>query len=473
VAVVAVVAVVAEASHFIFRPTSPTVPAQPQAIAAAMEKGAPAPSPTPQAEEKVLLRLQGSNTIGATLAPRLAEAYLNLLGDRNVIVEHGAQSTDTKVYASNGGHRDVITISAHGSSTAFEGLRREAADIGMASRRIKADEVQLLSSYGDMTAGYSGMTGPASEHVLGLDGIAVVVNRANKVSELSKNTVAAIFAGIIKNWSQLGGEPGEITVYARDNKSGTYDTFDALVLAGGKLTPTAKRFEDSAELTAAVAADPNGIGFIGLPFIGPTKALAISDAGAAPLLPTRFTVATEDYPVARRLYLYTPQPSPNRNVGRFIEFALSREGQAIVEQAGFVALTIKSEKIAVPQGASAQYQKLTKGALRLSSSFRFAAGSATLDNRALKEFDRVVDFMATVDLPPDHLMLFGFSDNQDQPEVSLALSKQRVQAVADLLARHGLPVGTSMAVGAELPVADNSTAEGREKNRRVEVFVHP
>jgi phosphate transport system substrate-binding protein len=73
--------------------------------------------------------------------------------------------------------------------------------------------------------------------------------------------------------------------------------------------------------------------------------------------------------------------------------------------------------------------------------------------------------------PPDHLVLVGFADNQGTPEKNLALSAQRAEAVAALFKQRGLPPGLVLNLGAELPVADNSTEAGRERNRRVEVFL--
>src|SRR5439155_922505 len=82
-------------------------------------------------------------------------------------------------------------------------------------------EASQLTSFGDMTS-------PAAEHVLGLDGIAVILSKNNPVESLSKGQVAQLFAGEITDWSQVGGPSGPVNIYARDDKSGTYDTFKTL-----------------------------------------------------------------------------------------------------------------------------------------------------------------------------------------------------------------------------------------------------
>jgi outer membrane protein OmpA-like peptidoglycan-associated protein len=75
--------------------------------------------------------------------------------------------------------------------------------------------------------------------------------------------------------------------------------------------------------------------------------------------------------------------------------------------------------------------------------------------------------------PSDHLIMIGFADNQGTPESNLSISKQRAQAVADVFARRGLGGAQVVSFGSDLPIADNSTEEGRAKNRRVEVYLKP
>jgi phosphate transport system substrate-binding protein len=334
----------------------------------------------------------------------------------------------------------------------------------MSSRRIKPEEVSMLGSLGDMT-------GPANEHVIALDGIAIVVHPNNPVRTLTRRQVADIFAGRITDWSQVKGTAGPIHLYARDDKSGTFDTFQNLVLGSEKLGPGAKRFEDSAQLSDAVANDLHGIGFIGLPYIRNARALAVSDLGATPLLPSRFTVATEDYALSRRLYLYTPENPRNPMVRRFVAFAQGKGGQEAVGSSGFVPQTVRPEALTVDAGAPAEYRKLTQGAQRLSLNFRFRTGSADLDNKARLDLDRVVDFLSDMNVPAQSIMLFGFADSQGGRELNLKLSRERAQSVASQFQQRGVKPGVVTGFGYDLPVASNDSEEGRAKNRRVEIWV--
>ena len=206
------------------------------------------------------------NTIGDALGPALAEAFLKDQGAVDVRIVPGASPQEKIVEGTLPGDSSVsaITIAAHGSATAFTALADHSCDIGMASRKIKPEEAAKLTSLGDMSS-------VANEHILGLDGIAVIVNAANPADQLDKDKIRRIFTGEITDWSQVGSFSGAIQIYARDDKSGTYDTFKSLVLGGKPLAAGAQRIGGSKALSDAVAADSNAIGFIGLPYIQSAK----------------------------------------------------------------------------------------------------------------------------------------------------------------------------------------------------------
>jgi phosphate transport system substrate-binding protein len=415
----------------------------------------------------VVLRLSGSNTIGAALAPALAEEFLKQQGATSVKTVPGDREDEVRVQGILPGESSAKTIDihAHGSATAFEDLGKSLCDIGMASRKIKADEATRLASLGDMTS-------PASEHVLGLDGIAVIVNKGNSVQSLTKEQIARAFTGEIADWLQLGGPSGRINVYARDDKSGTYDTFKTLVLGSKPLVANAKRIEDSRELSDSVAKDPNGIGFIGLPYIRDAKAIAVSETGARPFLPNHFTVSTEDYALSRRLFLYTPSNPPNDLTRKFVDFALSRQGQDAVEKIGFVGQNVSpTQGTVIPNDAPDRYRQLTTGSDRLSLDFRFRTGSSELDNKALIDLDRVVTFLTDLHYTGQNILLFGFADSTGSRQGNDALSTNRADAVARQFEQRGVKASAVVGFGSQLPVASNDTVEGREKNRRVEIWL--
>src|ERR1700733_204255 len=412
----------------------------------------------------IILRLSGSNTIGENLAPALAEEFLKRQGATEVKTLPGDRDDEVFVCGLLPGDRTpkAIEIHAHGSALAFEDLASGQADIGMSSRKIKAEEVSQLASLGDMTS-------PACEHILGLDGIAVIVSRKNPVRTLAKEQIAQIFQGTIGNWLQVGGSDGAIHLYARDDKSGTYDTFLTLVLGNAPLAPSTKRVEDSRKLSDAVAQDPNAIGFIGLTYVQETQAVAVYENGAAALLPTPFTVATEDYALSRRLFLYTPAQPRQELTRRFVDFALSSIGQNIVAEVGFVGQNVSAAAAAASSTAEpADYRRLTSGYDRLSLDFRFREGSSQLDKKAVAHLARVVTFVTDLHYSGDHLVLLGFNDSKEATE---NLSKARADAVAQQFEQRGVKASTVVGFGSQIAVASNDTPEGRQKNRRVEIWL--
>jgi phosphate transport system substrate-binding protein len=421
----------------------------------------------------LILRVHGSNTIGAQLLPALAEAFLTQKGATGIkTVPNGKDEVLVQGALPGQSSPQSIEIAAHGSATAFADLQDAKCDVGAASRQITAEEAARLRSLGDMTS-------PASERVLGLDGIAVIVSAGNSIRSLSKEDIRKAFAGEINDWSQLGRpEPGVIVLYARDEKSGTWDTFKTLVLGDTPLAATASRIEDSRQLSDRVAGDPNGIGFVGLPFVRSAKALAVSDAGTNPVFPTALTVATEDYPLSRRLYLYVPGNSHNAEAREFISFALSKAGQDLVSENGFVGQTVvPSPMVAVSSQLSGgseverRYVRMTQGAVRLPLDFRFRSGSSALDNKALDDLGRVATFVGSPQYAGQNIVLMGFADSMGARQKNDELSQQRAGIIAEEFKARGIKVSEVIGFGAERPVASNATPEGREKNRRVEVWL--
>ncbi len=433
---------------------------------------APGGSSAAEAGTRVVprLRLHGSNTIGRDLAPALAEKLLAREGATDIRRVPGAEDEVTVEGRIQGDSDPVaIEIAAHGSGTAFEDLAGGTADIGMSSRRIKPEEKVRLAAQGDMTS-------QAAEHVLGLDGVAVVVSRGNPVESLTLDQIRDLFSGRITDWSTLGGSSGSVEVYARDDRSGTFDTFKSLVLRDAPLAAGAKRYEDSRKLSSEVAADPRGIGFVGLAYVGDAKALKVSEAGSVAYRPTVFTVRTEDYRLSRRLYLYVAPASPNPWVGKFVQFALSDEGQTVVDAVGFVGQSLRSPVAGdapdLPGGAvPPEYQRMTRAATRLPLVFRFESGSNRLDNKSLRDIGRLLESLSQPANRGRRLLLFGFADAIGSPEANRRLSQARAAAVADELRSEGVDPEEVAGFGSALPVASNETEEGKARNRRVEVWL--
>ena len=414
-----------------------------------------------------LLRIQGSNTIGAKLAPALVRGLLQEQGLRDVTLQPGAANEQLASGFTADGQRLMITVAAHGSGTGFVALKDGSAELAASSRPVKAAEAQALQAFGDMRS-------REAEQVIAIDGLAIIVNPANPLTSLTTSELAAIFAGDIRDWSQLGGPPGAIRLYARDDNSGTYDTFKELVLVpqAKSLNSAASRYESSDELSEQVGHDPQGIGFIGLPYIHGNKALAIADGDSAPMLPSRELVATEDYPLSRRLFFYLRPGEDNPWAQALTDYAQSAAGQAIVAQSGFIEQTVKAMEVATAEDMPEEYRQLAREARRLNVNFRFREGSATLDNKAQYDLERVAAYLKAQDKLYRKVVLVGFGDPKSKADRAKLLSRLRGLVVSRELGNSGLMPREVIGFGDELPVAANNADEGRQKNRRVEIWVY-
>ncbi|WP_055002930.1 substrate-binding domain-containing protein [Pseudomonas coronafaciens] len=434
--------------------TSATLPAS--AIAALPMASGDAP----------VLRIQGSNTINAQLTPALVEELMRQQGMQAVRSLPSAVNELRVVGTTPTGQLVSIDIAAHGSGTGFSALKAGNTDIAASSRPIKDQEAKDLAGLGDLKSA-------AGEQIIGIDGVAVILNPGNPLRQLDTVQLARIFSGEVKDWSEVGGNPGAIHLYVRDEKSGTYETFKELVLAkyGKQLAANALRFESSEQLSDEVSKDVNGIGFTGLPSVRHARAVAIADGESRPMLPTTSLIATEDYPLSRRLYLYVPPAGHQRWAQALVHFAQSADGQAIVARSGFVAQTVQALKVQPTAQMPADYQALTRKANRLSVNFRFAQGSARLDNKAQQDLKRVVDYLKAQDKLDQHVTLVGFGDAKSDPARATLLSRLRAMAVRRELLKSGVTFREILGLGDEMPVANNDIDDGRIKNRRVEVWV--
>lgn len=414
-----------------------------------------------------VLRIQGSNTIGAQLGPALVAGLLDKRGAGSIQQQPGTQPNEIRVTGLlPSGQKVTIDVAAHGSSTGFAALKTGQADLAASSRPIKNAEISELAGLGDLRS-------QDAEQVIAIDGVAVILHPANPVRQLSINQLAKIFSGEIHDWEQLGGTGGAIHLYARDQQSGTFDTFNELVLSrfGKTLARDARRFESSEGLSDDVSNDRQAIGFIGLPYVRRAKAVAIIDGESKPMLPSISLIATEDYPLSRRLYFYLPPDSKQRWAKELVRFAQSPQGQSIVAQNGFVAQTVQAVKVRATAEMPADYQNLTREAERLSVNFRFAQGSASLDTKARMDLKRVVDYLKAHDKLNQKVTLVGFGDAKSDPSRAQLLSKLRAMAVRRELLKGEVILRDVRGFGDEMPVATNDADEGRIKNRRVEVWV--
>ena len=419
-------------------------------------------------------RLHGSTTIGLLLAPRLAEGFLHSKGATGIATTavQGA-GIHFRVEGTLPSERTprVIEIQALGSGSGFTDLAGEASEIAMSSREIKPSEISALSRFGDFS-------GRSSDRIIGLDGVAVIVNRDNPLTAINLDELARIFSGANRNWSEMSGAgSGEILVAARDDKSGTWETFRDLVLEPrGMRLGASTRFEDNAKLAAFVSGNLTAIGFVGMTYAKNVKTLKVGHPGLRALLPTRLTVLHEEYPLRRRLHLFVPsravKDAAALNAAReFTEFAVSHEGQVVVDESGFVSEdTSQAMGETTAEELPARYPAVMRGAKLLYTLF-FQSGSASLEPLALDNVDRLTELMTRPQYKTSTVFLVGHADNTGGHRLNLEVSEKRVNTVRDKLNDRGVPVALALPFGEEFPIEPNLPGKGNPRNRRVEVWI--
>ncbi|MBP3336003.1 MAG: phosphate ABC transporter substrate-binding protein [Ruminiclostridium sp.] len=232
---------------------------------------------------------------------------------------NGSTSMEKVIKAVNGAFMEknkgvTVNLNLTGSGTGIQEASEGKCDIGNSSRKLKDDEAEKL----DAT-------------VIGLDGIALVVNPTNKLEDITIEDLAKVYSGEITNWKDLGGDDKAIVVIGREDGSGTRDGFESIVM-GDKQPQYAQELESTGSVINAVATTDGAIGYASLANVDETvKALKIGGVEA-----TEENVKSGAYEVQRPFICATLKDSDNKLVKAYLDFILSEEGQALVLAQGAV-----------------------------------------------------------------------------------------------------------------------------------------
>ncbi len=209
-----------------------------------------------------------------------------------------------------------ITVTGGGSGVGVQKVGEGLVQIGNTGRALKDAEVQ---KYGLVT------------HPFAIDGVAVAVNPKNGVTGLTKAQLKDLFAGKIVNWKEVGGNDAPISLYVREDGSGTRETFEERALDKGKSTPSANVVNSNGAMKTAIANDPNALGYVGIGHLDNSiKGLAVEGA-----TPTQENAANGKYPVTRLLYMNT-KGEPQGLTKAFVDYIYTESGRKHVSGAGYI-----------------------------------------------------------------------------------------------------------------------------------------
>lgn len=249
-----------------------------------------------------IIKIKGSETV-LPLTQRAAEVYMQ--------------------------HHDgpKLAVTGGGSGVGIAALIEGTTDIAQASRKMTFDERQKIQEAG----------GHIKEVVVAYDALAVIVNPANKVSNLTREQLEGIFTGKIKNWKEVGGDDLKIIPYARETSSGTYEFFKESVLENKNYIPGIMSMPANGAIIQSVGQTKGAIAYVGLAYLNKAvKALHISyDSGKTFVEPSVANAKNNTYPIVRPLFYYYLSPSESR-IKPFVDYILSPDGQQIVTEVGYI-----------------------------------------------------------------------------------------------------------------------------------------
>lgn len=251
------------------------------------------------------ITVKGSDTL-VILAQKWAEVYMG-------------QHPNTKIQVSGGG-----------SGIGFAALQNQSTDLADASRKIKAGEIAgCIKAFGKRP----------TEYKVALDGLSVYVNEENPVKELSLEQLEPIFTGKVRNWKDVGGPDMPITVYSRENSSGSYEFFKEHVLKGQDFVASAQTMPGTAALLQAVSKDKGGIGYGGAAYGKGARALLVKKDDSSPAIePTEENVIKGTYPIWRYLYVYVNPALDKGEIAAYLNWIRGDEGQKLVKEIGYFPL---------------------------------------------------------------------------------------------------------------------------------------
>jgi phosphate transport system substrate-binding protein len=218
-----------------------------------------------------------------------------------------------------------VQVTGGGSGTGIAALVNGTTDVANASRAIKPDEAAKVKQRFQVEP---------VETAVARDGVAIYVNEANPIQQLTLEQLRGIYLGDVTNWKEVGGPDARIVLYSRENSSGTYVFVKEHVLQNGDFSPTAQTLPGTAAVVNAIAKERFGIGYGGAAYAKGVKEVKVAGADGQGWLPSAENVKSGKYPLSRPLFMYT-RGAPSADSKQFIDYCLSKDGQAVVAQVGY------------------------------------------------------------------------------------------------------------------------------------------
>lgn len=349
----------------------------------------------------------------------------------------------------------VLSWDDAGCASVFTSLFAGTADFGVASRSMRADEIEL--------AGRLGLE--LRELVLGLDGIAVIVHRDNDIEALSVENLEAFYHGRMASWLGVGGADTPVFLVSALVSSGIYTVFKELVFreVDAAFKPSTEYLASSDEIIERVAAEPGAIGFVSMSSNrARVRSVPITDGSDDAVLPSPSSVSNASYPLRYPVHLYTlAEPEPESVRRRFLRFLYLHEGAALVARAGLVPIQSFNVAFRSPVASPRVDVSIT----RIGFGFRGSRLDAQARESLLEVASQLASGAAGV----------WITGHEEPTEARDELALDRARSIAEFLEEQEIDRSrmTLVSRGVSEPLASNAELEGRRQNRRAEVWVLP
>lgn len=431
------------------------------------------------------VRIAGAPAMGEVLLPALVEGFARSKG---LGLRRSARSDLSFDYGlideTTGQAVSVFEFRLESTGSGLRALSKESADLALSVREALPDERLPEEA-----------RRPLRERIIALDALVPVVSRFNPTTSLPLADVLSLFSGEIKTWDGPATELGPVSLHLGTEDDGFVQNFAAVLEAETGLAPVddALRYAAASDLVDQVAREPGAIGLTRLSELGNARAVALTGACGRRLEATERTVKAEDYPLTTPLFVYAPPRRLPLAAREFLEWLDGPAAQLIVRRSGFVdlgplktSLDSQGERLTnaiLAAGEEVDLEEIQRlastmrGTERLTVSFRFRGGAATLDPQSKENIRLLARDLEAGIYDGRELILAGFSDGQGGAEVNQRISIRRARAVREAL-RELAPAGDWNAVkltvsgfGEAMPMACDDSEWGRRVNRRVEVWL--
>ncbi len=437
------------------------------------------------------IAISGSQTMAEVLMPALIEGFALRNGYQTTRLSDSKQQfsyhiTDPAADRLLG----KFHFDASSADEGFADLLANEADVAMSLREVRLDEAARGrdAGLGDLRDGKRGK-------VISLDALVPVVAPGNPVTAISPANLARVFSGKITNWIDLGGPDAPIGLYVPSAKSGLSQAIEDQLLTpvGLSFAPTVTRFDRNDALADAIVRDPFSIGIVSYAEVGNASKLTLTGPCGFSLDVSRRAVKTEDYPLTAPMFLYTPARRLPKLARNFLTYIRSPAAQIVIRRAGFVDQTpeeiptaLQGNRLANAVGAAGKEVSLTElqdmvdtlsSHRRLTTSFRFRAGSAHLDAQSQSNVLLLARMLEAGAFDARKVMFVGFSDGDGPAAANRAIGQKRAESVRKAVVAAAETANldrldiSAVSYGEAMPMACDNSAWGRGVNRRVEVWV--